>query len=135
MSSGNAVENLKVIYLDGKTFRGVNDVRVYLTTQGFSVSHGTAGRLDSEARNQLAHDGHAIQDPTSDNNWTRTGVATTEDIEKSRRRAVRYLRTFTKNLAAKLNVDASQPDASPEAVANQALLSKATEFTQVLLDY
>lgn len=133
--STNAVESLKFVYKDGRTFRGTKDVFTFLTVQGFQIAHKTAITMDTEARNQLAHEGIAIQDPTVDNNWTRTGIATSAEIEKSRRRAVRYVTTFTKNLAAKLNVDANQHDASARAIQNDALLAKANEFIQALSDY
>lgn len=131
----NAVETLKYVYKDGRTFRGPNDVYAFLTTQGYNLARQTAIRFDGEARNQLAAEGIAIQDPTSGNNWTRTGMASSKAIEKSRRRAVRYLRTFVENLSTKLNVDAQQHDASAMAVQNDALLAKAVEFIQVLSDY
>lgn len=135
MSSSNAVESLKFVYKDGRTFRGPSDVFTFLTTEGFPLSYVTATRLDTEARNQLAEDGIAIQDPTRENNWTRTGLASSKDIERSRKRAIKYIRTFTKNLASKLNVDAQQHDASAKSVQNDALIQKANEFIQALADY
>ena len=131
----NAVEELKIVYNDGRTFWGPRDVFTFLTLEGYPMSYVTATRMDTEARNQLAAEGHAIQDPTRQNNWTRTGLATTLDIEKSRQRAIRYIKTFTRNLANKLNVDAHQHDASAKAIQNDALIQKANEFLQALADF
>lgn len=131
----NAVEALKVVYKNKATFRGVTDVLAYLTVEGFAVSHKTAANFDTTARNELAHEGWSIQDPTFENNWTRTGTSYAKDIEKSRQRAIRYMRTFTKNLSAKLNVDANSMNPSPQAVANAALLEQTIKYTQVLQDY
>ncbi len=133
MKTTNAVEALKYVYEDGRTFRGVNDVFTFLTMEGFPVAYKTAARLDTEARNQLAEDGVQIQDPTSENNWTRTGLAESVDIARSRKRAIKYIKTFAKNLAAKLNVDANQYDSSAKSIQNEALIRKANEFIQALV--
>ena len=131
----NAVEAIIDVYNDAGTFVGASDVHLYLTSIGFNVSIKTAANLDREARLKLIDEGKQVQDPTRENNWSRTRLASQEDMERSRQRSIRYLRTFASNLAATLAVDAAQRGASPETIQNDALLKASNQFIQALVDY
>lgn len=136
MSNGtNAVAALIAVYDDGGTFMGASDIRAHLATVGFDVSPATATHIDRVARRQLLNENKQVLDPTWENNWSRTRLASQEEMERSRQRSVRYLRTFAANLAQKLAVDAAQRGASPEAVQNDALLQASIQFIQSLADY